>query len=63
MVEDSYRIYSIAIIRIIIGFAFLLIGALNIIFIDSAHQVGVLIPLPYFVTTGLPPAVYIAFKG
>lgn len=58
MPENKYQIYSVSVSRILIGLAFLFIGALNIIFIDSTHQAGVLFPLPYFVTTGLPPALF-----
>ncbi|MHA1649551.1 MAG: hypothetical protein ACTSYB_05100 [Candidatus Helarchaeota archaeon] len=58
MVDPKFRVYSISGLRISIGFLFLLVGLLNILFIDSNHQAGVLFPLPYFVTTGLPPALF-----
>ena len=58
MEENEYHVYSISITRIVMGFIFLLIGAANVLLIDSDHQAGVLFPLPYWVTTGLPPALF-----
>lgn len=58
MKGDAYEIYSISISRIIIGAIFLLVGAANVVLIDSAHQAGVLFPLPYWITTGIPPALF-----
>jgi len=58
MEAQSYSIYSISLSRIVLGLLFLLVGALNIIFLDSNHEAGVLFPLPYFVWTGIPPAFF-----
>jgi len=55
---QQYQVYSISVSRICLGLLFLIIGAINILFIDSNHQAGVLFPLPYFVTTGVPPALF-----
>jgi hypothetical protein len=54
----QYQIYSVSVSRICLGLLFLIIGAINIFFIESDHQAGVLFPLPYFVTTGIPPALF-----
>ena len=58
METQQYQVYSISVSRICLGLLFLLIGAINILFIDSNHEAGVLFPLPYFVTTGIPPALF-----
>ncbi len=58
MEPQKYQVYSISVSRICLGLLFLIIGAINILFIDSNHQAGVLFPLPYFVLTGIPPALF-----
>ncbi|MHA1309329.1 MAG: hypothetical protein ACTSQO_00250 [Candidatus Helarchaeota archaeon] len=49
---------SISILRYIISICFIFIGLINILFLDSEHEAGVLFPLPYFVTTGVPPLIF-----
>ena len=58
MEAQQYQVYSISVSRICLGLLFLIIGVINVLFIDSNHQAGVLFPLPYFVTTGIPPALF-----
>jgi len=55
---ETYSIYSISILRIILGIGFFLVGVANIFLIDTSHEVGVLFSLPYYVTTGIPPALF-----
>lgn len=58
MESQQHQVYSISVSRICLGLFFFIVGAINILFIDSNHQAGVLFPLPYFVTTGIPPALF-----
>jgi len=57
-VENKISFFSIPIGRYIISLIFIVIGIINVLFLDSDHQAGVLIPLPYYVTTGIPPFLF-----